>query len=65
MLTGILFYFLLGIAIALDIGFKSLKAYILFIIFWCPLMIMGLALVIYELIENFIRKVKGDKNEKS
>ena len=65
MLIGILFYFLLGISIALDIGFKSLKSNVLFIIFWCPLMIMGLALVIYELIENLIRKVKGDKNEKS
>lgn len=65
MLVGIVFYFILGIAIALDIGFKSLKSYVLFAIFWCPLMVMGIALVIYELIESLIRKVKGDKNEKS
>lgn len=65
MLIAIGFYLLIGLLSSIEIGFGSWLGYVLFTIFWCPIMILGLCALGLEAYEDFKYKRKGDKDAKS
>ena len=65
MLAAIGFYLLIGLLTSFEIGFSDWRGYVLYTIFWCPVMIGGLFFLSLEVINYFKNKGKGDDDAKS